>query len=98
MDFHQATKNLPLPRAAKNRVQLYLSKRTKEQIKKLLEEMDDTIADTLRGIHRGYQGIILPKEVVEPEKREALQKAIFLKAIRDFTQTYQDSLLMQKKL
>lgn len=102
LDFHQATRDLPLPRATRSRLQIYLSQKQKHEIRELLSDADEEINGLLKEADVPYvKGhILLPTGVPlrEHHKRELVQKAILLKAMKDFADFYLRSLEMQRKI
>ena len=100
MDFHKATKDLPLPRDAKSKFQIQLGTMTKSQVKNTIKTLKEMMHNHLREAKIESKGehIIIPKKLVEKERRELLQKAIFAKATYQFAEKYMASLEMQKMI
>ena len=100
MDFLKATKDLPLPRATKVKVQAYASRLKKSQLKELIRDLEEIMYTTIKEarIDYGKGQIVVPENIWEKERRELIQKAILTKAIINFLNTYLASLEMQRKI
>jgi hypothetical protein len=100
MNFHKATRDLPLPRDVRVKFQVYLSRRNKEQIKEILGTLDNMLNEKLTKARISYKNgnIIIPEKLVEKERRVLLREAIYTKAVIEFTNKYYQSLLMQHKV
>jgi len=99
-DFHAATKDLPLPRSTVSRFQVKLSKMTKEQVQDTIRELEAMReAKLVEARMAGYKGpMVVPKDIADPEKKRAMQMAIWCEAVRQFTEKYLISLKAQGKI
>jgi len=100
MDFHKATKDLPLPRDVKVKFQTYLGRRTGEQIKNITGVLKQMLSEKLKEAKIGFKNneILIPEKLVETKRRDLLREAIYTKAVIEFTEKYTQSLIMQKKI
>ena len=102
IDFHEATKDLPLPRATKTTFQIYLSAQTKAKVREIINQLEQEEFRLLQEAKVASLGnnkvIVIPKEVREKERRELIQKAIYTRASKDFAEKYLISLEAQKKI
>lgn len=100
LDFHKATKDLPVGRATKTRLQLYLAQKSKDEVKLIIEQLQDMTSDALKRAQtrEDHGHIIIPTNIVDAERRTWVQKAIHAKALMQFAQTYLDSLTRQQKI
>ena len=100
INFHKATADLPLPQSAKKRFQLALSKMTRQQIEeqiKILEQMRNEKLQAAGQVN--YKGpLVIPKSIAEPEKKTAMQMAIWCEGCRQFAEKYLISLKAQAKI
>lgn len=99
-DFHDATKDLPLPRSTISRFQVKLSKMTKDQVKDTIKELEAMReAKLVEARMAGYKGpLVVPKEIADPEKKKAMQMAIWCESVRQFVEKYLISLEAQGKI
>lgn len=100
INFLKATADLPLPRGAKAKFQVALSKMSKPKIKEQMGILEQIMHDKLIEAHIGFEKghIVIPKKIFEVERRKLLQVAIFTKALHDFAEKYLTSLEYQKKI
>ena len=100
INFLKATKDLPLPRGTKSKFQLHISKMNKEKLRETIAELESMLNQKLTSarvkMEKGH--IIIPKDIVEVERRKILQEAIYTKAVKDFAEKYLISLEYQRKI
>ena len=105
IDFHKATKEFPISREAKTKLQVALSKMTKDQIKKSIKSLHDMQYESLEGLKRvDWERIEkhltnpLQLKKLKPELQDDFRMAIWCKYCEDFAQKYLYSLEKQKKI
>jgi len=100
INFLKATRDLPLPRAAKSKFQLYISKMNKQKLKETILELEEMLNKKLTEARVAYKNghIIVPKEMADVTRRKALQSAIYTKAVKDFAEKYLISVEFQHKI
>lgn len=100
IDFHKATRDLPLPRSSISRFQLALSKMTRQQIKDTKDQLEQMKNQKLMEAGQvNYRGpLFIPKHIAEPERKEAMQMALYCEAALQFIEKYTISLKAQAKL
>lgn len=109
IDFHKATKEFPLARATKTKLQIVLSKLSKAEIKKVIKTLQNMEYDCLGGeakikwerIGRHIKDKKTERkvfEVIKPELRDDFKMAVWCKFCREFAEKYLYSLEKQKKI
>lgn len=108
-DFHQATRQFPISRESKSKLQLALSKMSKAKVKDTIKRLKDMEYECLEGRSK-VQWEHIGKYVTDAETQEKIFKEIpqelrddfkmaaWCKFCREFSEKYLYSLEKQKKI
>jgi len=100
INFLKSTQDLPLPRGAKSKFQLYISSMNKKKLKETIVNLEIMMNEAMTKAKVGIRNdnIVIPEKIVDQDRKKWVWKAIYTKAVYDFAKKYLTSLEYQKKI